>query len=74
MTKKEKQRLQAIKEEQTRIGRFDRMPIEHAREMCRCTHERGYHFDAAWGLAKGHGTCGVAHCSCTKFTWVAPAQ
>ena len=77
MTKKEKQQLKA-EEQETKAQEEkqamaltdpDRMDPRLAVERCSCGHKRILHFDAAWGMAKGHGSC--AACKCTKFTWVA---
>ena len=35
-------------------------------QRCDCGHLRSQHGDT---IAKGHGRCAVASCSCSKFTW-----
>lgn len=42
------------------------------KSICTCGHTgdgaRGQHRDGGWGV-KGHGSCSVKGCACTRFSW-----
>jgi hypothetical protein len=68
--------LKKLMAERTDLSRLEKLRLLSSvftgpKSVCQCAHlgdgPRSNHADSA--LAKGHGWCLVANCSCTKFTW-----